>query len=97
MQRLQVEPAGPVQPLQVEGRRDRMFAATERRRCTALGVPDNAPDEHGKQREHDADRQHLAGPAQADRHQAEMMNTGVPTFTWPNSHSAEGIAMRMQP
>ena len=25
------------------------------------------------------------------------MNTGVPTFTWPNSHSAEGIAMRMQP
>ena len=25
------------------------------------------------------------------------MNTGVPTFTWLKSHSAEGIAIRIQP
>ena len=63
----------------------------------ALGVAYDTPGEHGKQREDDRNRQHLAGAAQADGHHAEMMNTGVPSFTLLNSHSADGIAMRMQP
>ena len=33
----------------------------------------------------------------ATRHQAGTMNTGVPTVTWSNSHSADGMNMRMQP
>jgi hypothetical protein len=28
---------------------------------------------------------------------AETITTGVPTETWPNSHSASGIRIRMQP
>ena len=71
-----------------------------RRRASAgpaLGVAHDPPDEHREQREDDRDRQHLAGAAQADGHHAETMNTGVPSFTLLNSHSADGIAMRMQP
>ena len=74
-----------------------MLAAAQGVGGPALGVAHDPPHEHGEQREDDRDRQHLAGAAQADGHQAEMMNTGVPTLTCLNSHSAEGIAMRMQP
>ena len=95
--RLELEAARLVEPFEVERRRLRMLAAAQGVGGPALGVAHDPPDEHREQREDDRDRQHLAGAAQADGHYAEMMNTGVPTFTCLNSHSAEGIAMRMQP
>ena len=74
-----------------------MLAAAQGVGGPALGVADDPPDEDSEQREDDRDRQHLAGASQANGHQAETMNTGVPTLTCLNSHSADGIAMRMQP
>ena len=74
-----------------------MVATAQSGGGAALGVAHDTPDEHCEQGEDDGDRQHLAGASQAQSHQAETMNTGVPTFTFLNSHSADGIAMRMQP
>lgn len=74
-----------------------MLSATECSGGATVCVAHHPPGKHRKECEHDRDRQRLANPPQTERHQAGTMNTGVPTSTWPNSHSADGIAMRMHP
>src|SRR5205814_10224206 len=55
------------------------------------------PDQQREQRRDERDRQHLATELEARGHQAGTKITGVPTLTWPKSHSADGMNMRMQP
>jgi len=56
-------------------------------------LPDQKPEQAGDQ----PDREQLQCLLGARRHQAGTMITGVPTWTWLKSHSAEGMNMRMQP
>src|SRR6476661_4146696 len=87
--RSEIEGPGRVDPLQ----RERRCRPTDLRRLRLMReAPDQQAQQSGDRRECDD----LAGELHRP-HQPATMNTGVPTTTCWNNHSACGMCMRMQP
>ena len=74
-----------------------MLTVLEGLRHALVAVVRHTPDEQGEEPENESESEALRCEPYRARHQAETMNTVVPTSTWLNSHSASEMCIRMQP